>query len=228
MVKQSDFIIASPKTIESMKAKGFPIKSVHTTYKEYLDRLFTEKRKVANEVVDKLPHLDKGVANASVQSLYDEMRECFVLGIPGAAITLSIILLELALKYRLHEERVKDDPNSPWEYIERLDLTKVINELRKRKVITLDEKNKLDEFNSNIRNDYIHYKIRNLVKELVAAEVPSVNTESGEVTIHKNISALDHPYLWFSAKKVVGKKTVVSIADYCISWVNKTLVKKKD
>lgn len=45
LVKQSDLFVSSPETIERLKARGLPIKSVLITYKEYLDKLFAEKRK---------------------------------------------------------------------------------------------------------------------------------------------------------------------------------------
>ncbi len=75
-----------------------------------------------------------------IQALYEELKECFVLGIPGVAITLAVILLELALKYRLHDERIKQDPNSKWEYIEQIDFTRAVNDLWKQRVILKKEK----------------------------------------------------------------------------------------
>ncbi len=225
LVKHSDFIVASPNTIEKMKAKGLEVESKTVTYKEYLDKLFVEKRKIADEIINKLPHLDTGIANSAITSAYDELRESFVLGIPGAAITMAIILLELALKYRLYDERLKDSPNSSWEHLEQIDLTKVVNALKRKGVITSTDKRSLDEFNAGIRNDYIHYKIKSLVKDLIGKELPSVDVETGEITIHRNVKAVDYPSLWFSAKRAVDKETVISKVSYCIDWVNKVLAK---
>lgn len=137
-------------------------------------------------------------------------------------------MLELALKYRLYAERVKDDPNSSWEHIEQIDLTKVINDLRKRNIITQEQKSELDKFNTEARNDYIHYKIRNMIKNLKAKELTSVNIKTGEVTIHKDIKALDRSELWFSAKKALDKKTLTNKVNFCISWVNYVLAKPSD
>lgn len=87
LVKNSDLIVSSPETIERIKARGMPIKSVFTIYQEYLDKLFVKKRKDANEIIAKLPHLHSDIANATIQALYEEIKECFILGIPGAGIT---------------------------------------------------------------------------------------------------------------------------------------------
>lgn len=225
LVKHADYIVSNPDTLEKMKAKGLPIKSVFTTYNEYLDKLFEEKRKISDSLIKKLPRLDENIANATIQSLYDELKQCFVLGIPGAGITLAVILLELTLKYRLFEERVKSDKNSPWEHIEQLDFTKVVNTLKNQKVISLEEKKELDKFNEETRNPYIHYNIKKLLKDVVATELPSINIETGEVVIHRNVKATDYPHLWFSAKKVRDKQSVESIVNFCIFWGNKLLSK---
>lgn len=226
LVSQSDYFVASPDTIEGMRKKGLPIKSTLTTYQDYLDKLFLKKRDKSKELINKLPHMDDKIANATVQSLYDELRECFVLGIPGASITLSIILLELALKYRLYEERIKENSKASWNSIEKLDFKETINILHEKMVITLNEKNKLHKFNSKIRNNYIHYNIKKIIRGLIIKELPSVNIETGEVTINHNIEATKYPFLWFSAKKVLDNKSMTSIVTFSISWVNKLLVRQ--
>ena len=187
LVKQSDLLVSTPETIERLKARGLPIKSVFTTYEEYLDKLFVERRKLASDLVKNLPHLDHRIANSTIQALYEELKECFVLGIPGAAITLAVILLELALKYRLYDERIKSDPSSKWEYIEQIDFTKAINSLWELKVISKKEKQQLDKFNLKFRNLYIHYNIKKLVQDMVLGESSSVNIETGDVKVLKNV-----------------------------------------
>lgn len=136
LVKDSDLFIASPDTIAHIQKKGLPIKSIFTTYQEYLDKLFAEKRKRANELIEKLPHLDDGIANSSVAALYEELKETFVLGISGASIVLAILLFDLAAKFRLHKERVKKNANASWKPIEDLYLKEVIFELRDHNAIS--------------------------------------------------------------------------------------------
>ena len=227
LVKQSDLFVSTPETIERLKAKGLPIKSVFTTYEEYLDKLFVERRKLASDLVKNLPHLDHKIANSAIQALYEELKECFVLGIPGAAITLAVILLELALKYRLYDERIKRDPSSKWEYIEQIDFTKAISSLWKLKVISKKEKQQLDKFNLKFRNPYIHYNIKKLVHDMVLGELSSVNVETGKIKVLKNVKPADYPSLWFSAKRVKDKKVIVLVVTFCIDWANKLLSKSK-
>lgn len=227
MVKNSDMFIATPDVIKNLQEKGLPIKSVLTTYQEYLDKLFAERRKIANEFVDKLPHLDEGVANGTITSLYEELKECFVMGIPGASITLAIILFDIAAKFRLFDERKKENPKTSWKPIEDLHLREVIIELAGYSVITEDEKMELLEFNKEIRNNYLHYNIQKLVKDMILGELPSMNVDTGVVTIERNVQPAERPYLWFSAKRVLDRKTVILRVDFSIKWVNKFLAKSK-
>ena len=106
LAKEGSFIIANPETIKKLKAKGLPFQSKFITYKEYLDKLFREKRKLADEVIGDFPPISDKVAHSSIKSLYEQVRECYALGIFGAAITLASVLLEVSLKYRLYNERV--------------------------------------------------------------------------------------------------------------------------
>ncbi len=106
LVKNSDYIISNPDTIKRLKEQGLPIKSVFTTYGNYLDKLFAERKKLASELIKDLPKLNDNLSNGTVSALYEEIKESFVMGIPGASITLSIILLEFGLKHRLYEKRL--------------------------------------------------------------------------------------------------------------------------
>lgn len=228
LAKNSDFIVSSPDAIERLKAQGIPIKSTFITYKEYLDKLFEEKRKVAEKLIEDLPRLDERIANATIQSLYDEIKETFILGIPGAGITLSLILLELSLKYRLFNKRLEDDPNSKWDYIEQIDFTKTVNALRNKEIISPKEKKELEKFNLEVRNPYIHYNIKKLIKGMKITKLPSINIETEEVTIHHNVKPESNTYLWFSAKRFLDKKLIKSYAGYCIGWANKLLSTNQD
>lgn len=225
MVKNSDMFIATPDVIKNLQENGLPIKSILTTYQEYLDKLFAERRKIANSLVDKFPHLDERVANGTITSLYEELKECFVMGIPGASITLSIILFDIAAKFRLFDERKKTNPEASWKPIEDLHLREVMLELKDYSVITEGEKTELLEFNKEIRNNYLHYNIQKLVKDMILGELPSINVNTGEVTIEKNVNPGERPYLWFSAKRVLDKKTVILHVNFSIKWVNKFLAK---
>lgn len=224
LVKNADYLIANPSTIENLKSRGLPIESRFITYKDYLDRIFKDKRKFANSVIDKFPPLNKEIANSTIEALYEEVRECFLLGIPGASITLASILLELSLKYRLFNERLKSDPKSIWSDLEKRNLSYVIKELFNKKIIDNDDKLKLNSFDIGIRNNYAHYKIENMMKDMIIEKLPSINIETGEVIEYYNVKASENQHLWFSGKKVLDKKTIIPVVNFCIGWVNKILL----
>ncbi len=88
-----------------------------------------------------------------------------------------------------------------WDHIEQLNLRDAIKELKNKGVITKKERNELDEFNDSVRNSYIHYNIKELIKDMEISELPSINIETGEITIYRNVKPSNNTYLWFSAKK---------------------------
>ncbi|MFH1162405.1 MAG: hypothetical protein V1696_04010 [Candidatus Jorgensenbacteria bacterium] len=223
LVKNADFILASPDTLEKLKARGFPIQSKFVTYQEYLDKLFEEKKKNANEIIQDFPPLSDKLANAAIKSLYEEIRECYALGLFGAAITLSVILLELGFKYKIYNKRREHDPKSQWEKIEIIDLTTAIKNLKNLGELSNSEKKELDNFNLEIRNPYIHYNLQKLVCNIMVEKLPLLKTETGEMEILENVEVAKKPYLWFSGKKFVDKNQAHSILKFCIGWVNKVL-----
>lgn len=219
--RHADAFIASPDTIEQLKEAGMPIKSVFTTYEQYVDKLFSEKRKVAGELIWQLPRLKENIANSTVAALYEELKETFILGINGASIVLGIMLLEISAKFRLYEEMKKMNASAKWESVEDMYLIDVIKALYDPyKVINPDELKELEKFNYNVRNNYFHYNIQKLIKGMVLLELPSFNIRTGKIAIEKNVEASDRPFLWFSAKRVLDRQTVVSKISFCVQWVN--------
>lgn len=101
LAKESSFIVSSPETIRQLKTRGVKFTAPKPTTKEsYLDGLFSNRREIANITIDDLPTPPQ-LAAPAVQSLYHEITECVLFGLYGAAITLSAILLEFALKYKI-------------------------------------------------------------------------------------------------------------------------------
>lgn len=217
------FIVANPQTVQELKTKGLPFQSRFITYKEYLDKLFEDKRKLADEVIGDFPSISDNVAHSAVKSLYEQVRECYALGIFGATITLSSVLLELALKYRLHKERTQYNPNYQWEEIEKLNFTNTINGLKKLGILSDEEIAVLVDFNQKVRNPYIHYNIKKLVGDIMVKELPVVNTKTGEKQILQDVKVVERPYLWFTGKKFLDKAQVGNVLNFCIGWVNKIL-----
>lgn len=215
--------LASPDTFEMMKEKGLPANKITQSYSDYLDELFKKRREEAEERVKQIPLLDETIANATVTSLYEEFKECFVMGINGASIVMAILLLDLSAKYKLHEARKTKNHNASWKPIEDMQLGDVIRELRILDVISNDEENSLLAFNRHIRNNYLHYNVQKLVKDIIAEQLPSVNIETGEVTVEFKVRPAERPELWFFAKRVLDKQSLIDRTSYCIGWVNKLL-----
>lgn len=223
LAKDASFIIVNPETLEKLKGKGLPIESRFITYKEYLNKLFDEKRKIADDIIGNFPAISEKLANASVKSLYEEVRECYALGLFGATITLSVILLELSFKYKIFSEREKSDPSARWEEIEKLDFTASVKNLKNLGKITEPEKKELDKFNTEIRNPYIHYNLRKLVNGVFVEKMPMIDTATGEIKTLENVDVSKHQYLWFSGKKFRDKREVDGILQFCIGWMNRIL-----
>ncbi|MGH7203313.1 MAG: hypothetical protein ACREHC_02615, partial [Candidatus Levyibacteriota bacterium] len=108
-----------------------------------------------------------------------------------------------------------------------LNLRQIIQELQHHEAITREEEKQLLEFNSKIRNNYLHYNIQKLVKDMILAELPAVEIRTGNVSIEKNVKVADRPFLWFSAKRTLDKETMVKRVEFCISWANKLLLNEK-
>lgn len=226
MVKKGvTYFVSSPATIAELRAKGAPIEEVFITNEEFLNRIFSETRILANDLVKIVPRLDKRVANATVSALYDDLLRAYVFGIHDHAINAAAKLLETSFKIRLHKEKLKSDPNSKWELMETIDLGGAINGLQRAGVITEDEKKELIAFNEDVRNPYTHHNLLKLIKKngITLAELPSVNIATGEVTVQTDVDPTNYPWIWFSAKRALDRATFVTKVDYCMKWVNKVL-----
>ena len=221
--KNADVLIASPETIEHLQKNVTGVKSTVVPYAEYLDKLFTEKRKLADVLVEQMPHLDPRVGNGSIEALYNEVRECFVFGVYGAAITLSVIMLEFACRERLFQEMEKRGESPNWNKLEKKLLSYSLEKLHEYGVFTDEEHAVMESFATEIRNSYLHYKIKKLIKDMVLEELKGINVHTGEIILEHNVRPADKPFLWFSAKKVLDRDTMLHKVTFCIHWVNTLL-----
>ena len=93
--------IASTSGLEKMTEMGLKLdRPKQETNEEYISRIFKEREAVANEVINKLP-LKPNIPLPPILSLYDEISECILFGLNGAAISLSAILVEFAIKHAI-------------------------------------------------------------------------------------------------------------------------------
>ena len=96
LAEGSDKIIANPQTIEKLRSQGLPIKDIPSPT---ISELFDQRKELAIEVAAHLPPLLEGLS-ATIQTLYQEIRECIFFGCNGAAITISGIMIEFTEQRR--------------------------------------------------------------------------------------------------------------------------------
>jgi hypothetical protein len=101
LVSGSTHIISSPKTIEDLQKRGVKFdEKVPKTEEQFLDELFLQRRKVAGTLISRFPSTPQ-IAIPTIGFLYDEIRECILFGLFGAAISLSAVLVEFSLKHAI-------------------------------------------------------------------------------------------------------------------------------
>lgn len=209
LAKGSSHIISSPKTIDDLQAKGLKLdKPVIKATEEVINELFDERKKVALSNINKLPNMPQ-VAIPTIGFLYDEIRESVLFGLNGAAISLSAILVEFALKHaivRRKSKKLYDEVE--WDRVENIELGPTINEAHQLHIINDEAKEALINFKDVVRNPYLHYNIKKITKDVGAKGVKKVDTITRKVEI-KDLAAKDNPVLWGLAKKFVDRERVL-------------------
>jgi hypothetical protein len=225
--KNATHFVSSPDTIEKMKAMGLPIEEKFITYEEYFEKLVAHKRINAVSLLKQLPLLDSTIANSVISAIYEEIRASFALEIFTSTIFNSILLLEYAMRVRVYDERLKKDPNSEWEKVERIKMKGLISQLIKMEVIDNKNKQVLDDFNDNFRNPYLHINIHKMIKGIYANDVRKVDIKTKKMEIKNKVDVSKHPQLWFLAKKFYDRSYVLNVLKFCIDWTNRLLRKAK-
>lgn len=223
--KDATHIVSNPDTIEKMKAQGLPIEEKFITYEEYFEKLIEEKRKSAVPLLRLLPKLDESIANSVITAIYEEVRASFGLSIFTSTIFNSILLLEYAMRCRIHKERLIKDPNADWNHVEKLKMKSLIKTLAKMKIVTGEEREVLDDFNDKFRNPYLHINIHKLITGIYANGVKKVDINKNKVTIENQMDVSKYPHLWFLAKKFYDRSYVLHVLNFCVHWTNKLLKK---
>jgi len=226
--RSATHIVSNTDTIKKLKSKGLPIKERLITYEEYFEKLIAEKRKYAVPLLYQLPKIDDSIANSVISAVYEEVRASFGLGIFTSTIFNSIILLEFAMRTRVFDERLKNNPNSNWEYVEKLNMRSLIAELKKLGIIDNEEKLVLNDFNENFRNPYLHINIHKMIKGIYAKGVKKVDIKTPKVTVENQLDISKHRHLWFLAKKFYDKSYVLYVLKFCIHWTNRLLKKTEN
>jgi hypothetical protein len=203
--------IARSSMLDTMIKKGLKVdKSAPESNEEYITRIFAERKKVAGAVIDKLP-TKPNIPLPPILSLYDEISECVLFGLNGAAISLSAVLIEFAIKHAIVDRNsgVEIYDKAEWNRVEKKELGAVIAEAEKLKLFNEAGIKQLIQFKNNIRNPYLHYNIKEITKDVIMTEAYAYNAESNKVEKMYNLKAEDNPFLWELGKRKVDEETVL-------------------
>ncbi len=213
--------VASTSTLQQMIQKGLKLDE-HTpeSKEDYLNRVFDERKRLAKEIIDKLP-LKPDIPLPPILSLYDEIGECILFGLNGAAISLSAVLVEFAIKHAIVDRNsgVEIYDKAEWTRVEKKELGPVIAEAEKLNLFDEAGIKKLIHFKNNIRNPYLHYNIKEITKGVVMTEAFAYNVETNKMEKHRNLKAEDNPFLWQMGKEKVDADTVISAFSFADSVV---------
>lgn len=207
LVSGSTALISTPETIEKMKAEGVKFDTKSETSEQYVARLYSEKSKHALDALGKTPR-KPDIAIPTILSLYDEITECIIFGVYGAAITLSAILVEYSLKYAINQKQNGNTyVQADWDKLESMELGPTIVKARSLGLIEEGVKLLLDDFRVKMRNPYLHYNIKKITNNVVARKVKKFDLVSKKVS-EVDLSADKNPATWSLAKKFVDREQV--------------------
>ncbi|MBU2462626.1 MAG: hypothetical protein KKG02_11470 [Candidatus Edwardsbacteria bacterium] len=208
-------IMADPQIIEKLENEdnSLLVKIPRKPVKELLVETFDRRKIAALEIVDKIPRvLDE--SRPSIQQLYDEIKECILFGVNGAAITLCGVLVEYVLKYVTYhwdiQERSVLFNSQRWDCtVEGTQLGGAIAQAKSLGIITEDEMVVLNKFKDEVRNPYSHYNIRKLVKD-ISFSGPRVDAIKETVETVETVVGED-PAFFSIAKKWRDDKFIITI-----------------
>jgi len=224
-LKDGKQIHASPETMKTMREKGLPVPDLDEIipWEDYVEKLFGhDKKEKALNRVKKLPQL-ANIPVPAITNIYKEILKCIAHGLNGAAITLSCVLLDHMLKYSIFKVEMNGFvtyDQEKWDQIEGLAFGDAIGRAASCKLITKEERKALHEFREKVRNPYLHYNLLNIVKDVTAHNIQTLEISSGNVTT-STISAADDPTIQPSAKAFVDEKNLPLIFSFVNEFVAK-------
>lgn len=223
---ENQIIITNPETIIEAEKNGIKFTRSTQSLEENISTLLEKRRKNALSLAGKLPS-PPTVAVPAIGLLYDEIRECIIFGLNGAAITLSGILVEFLLKYLIAiKEQGGFEYNSHlWDEMEKINLGQTIERAFKIGILTNDHVEKLKEFKNIIRNPYNHYNIKKITESVVWKGVKELNIKTKEIR-ELDIIAKDNPVIQAQAKSHVDANRVFDVFLFVDDLI-KTLFSKR-
>lgn len=227
LAKEGREFISNPAVKEQLKRQGVPIdEPPQLSLEESLELLFKKRMEKALEIAEKLPN-PPAIASPAIESLYNEIRECIIFGLNGAAITLSAILVEFMLKFAAYKVEMGGFAvydAEKWDEFEKLNFSDAIGRANRNQLLTKDNRKLLHEFREHYRNPYNHYNIKKITELVVARDVTRVNLETLEVE-QLDIEAKDNPIIQAQAKPLVDAQAVMSVFEFADSVVKALFTK---
>ncbi len=213
LAKGSTHIIANPETLKELEKQGADIKHITKTADQFVEELFKQRRLEALAIIEKLPKTPT-IAIPEIETLYNEIRECILFGLYGAAISLSAILVEFSIKYAIVKKKSGETySQEEWDRIESMELGSVIVEAKNIELIDGKMVKQLNSFKNTVRNPYLHYNIKKLTKDVVAPKVKHVNLKTRTME-ELDVLAKDNPIIWDTAKRFVDKQMFLNVYDF--------------
>jgi len=193
--------------------------------RELIDALFRQRHTMAIARTPSLPGwLD--VNEVSLAFLSAEIQECVLFGCNGAAITLSCLLIERALKLATAAKLTKDHRDLLGAEIakrEGKDLLESIVEAERHGLLSSSEASTLKDFTIDVRNVYLHYSIERLTKGR-KLPVTETNTKTGQVTeLDEVVDGL--PDRQAIVKRLLDQNSVDSIVRFAHDAVRRVFAK---
>lgn len=220
-------IISNPEDISGLQKDGLKLDPpVSITPQEHIEKLFEVKKKLALDMLDKIPTLPN-ISMPTVGLLWKEIAECVLFGNNGAAISLCSILVEYALKEAIFKNKHGNKYDTEeWNRIEKIYFGAAIEEARELNIFSDDDTvNKFRDFKNQIRNPYLHYNIKKITKGVRANKVKKLDIKTQKVE-EVQLDTENDPILWPYAKKFVDKKRLKEVLDFACYAVDLLLNKK--
>jgi len=219
LAKSATHIVSKPETIKELQKQGVRFdEPQRLTPEQAVESIFSQRKALALANITKFsPPPD--IAISTIGFLYDEIRECILFGLYGAAISLSAVLVEFSLKHATVKKKFGNIyKESEWDRIEGMELNPTINEAKQLGVIDKETEKRLISFKNSIRNPYLHYNIKKITKNVAARKVKRFDIKTREVK-EIDLNAKDNPVVWGFAKRFVDREMVFQVFGFADSLV---------
>lgn len=221
-------IIVNPDTLAGLQKDGLKLDQPTTiTSQELVNKLFEIKKKSALDVLNIIPALPN-IPIPTIGFLWEEITECVLFENNGAAISLSSILVEYALKQAIIRKKHGNQYEvTEWDRIEKIEFGLAIKEAEQLSILDITAKKRFQDFKDQIRNPYLHYNIKKLTRGVGANKVKKLNVKTQEVEdVH--LDTENDPILLPYAKKFIDKNRLKEVLDFTCYAIDLLLNNKKE